>query len=160
MQTMKNQLNNYANQLIKKFENTTVCFGFKDNICGADLADMQLISKFDKEFRFLSCIIDIFSKYAWVVPLKDKKGITITIFEEVLKESNRKRNKVWVDKGSEFYNSFFKTWLKDDHIQMYLIHNEEKSVAAEIFIRTLKTKPLNKLLQYRKMCMSINQMIQ
>ena len=68
---------------------------------------MQLISKFDKEFRFLSCIIDIFSKYAWVVPLKDKKGITITIFEEVLKESNRKRNKVWVDKGSEFCNSFF-----------------------------------------------------
>ena len=69
---------------------------------------MQLISKFDKEFRFLSCIIDIFSKYAWVVPLKDKKGITIiNAFQKILKESNRKPNKIWVDKGSEFYNSSF-----------------------------------------------------
>ena len=49
-----------------------------DNIWGADLADMQLISKFNKGFRFLLCVIDIFSKYAWVVHLKDKKGITIT----------------------------------------------------------------------------------
>ena len=55
----------------------TVYSGFKDNIWGADLADMQLISKFDKEFRFLSCIIDIFSKYAWVVPLKDKKVLVL-----------------------------------------------------------------------------------
>ena len=64
---------------------------------------MQLISKFNKGFRFLLCVIDIFSKYAWVVPLKDKKGITITnAFQKILKESNRKPNKIWVDKGSEF----------------------------------------------------------
>ena len=70
---------------------------------------MQLISKFNKGFRFLLCVIDIFSKYAWVVPLKDKKGITITnAFQKILKESNRKTNKIWVDKGSEFYNSSFK----------------------------------------------------
>ena len=50
---------------------------FKDNMCGADLANMQLISKFNKGFRFLLCVIDIFSKYAWVVPLKDKKGVSI-----------------------------------------------------------------------------------
>ena len=70
---------------------------------------MQLISKFNKGFRFLLCVIDIFSKYAWVVPLKDKKGITITnAFQKILKESNRKPNKIWVDDGSEFYNNSFK----------------------------------------------------
>ena len=70
---------------------------------------MQLISKFNKWFRFLLCVIDIFSKYSWVVPLKDKKGITITnAFQKILKESNRKPNKIWVDKGSEFYNNSFK----------------------------------------------------
>ena len=82
---------------------------FRDNIWGADLADMLLISKFNKVFKFLFGIIDIFSKYAWVVPLKDKKGITITnAFQKILKESNRKLNKTWVDKGSEFYNSSVK----------------------------------------------------
>ena len=50
---------------------------FKDNVWGADLANMQLISKFNKELRFLSCVVDIFSKYAWVVPLKDKNGVSI-----------------------------------------------------------------------------------
>ena len=56
----------------------TVCSSFKDNIWGGGLDDMQLISKFNKGFRFLLCVIDIYSKYAWVVPLKDKNGITIT----------------------------------------------------------------------------------
>ena len=59
--------------VIRKFEKRKVFSGFKDNIWGADLADMQLMSKFNKGFRFLLCVIDIFSKYAWVVPLKDKK---------------------------------------------------------------------------------------
>ena len=69
---------------------------------------MQLISMFNKGFRFLLCVTDIFSKYAWVVPLKDKKGTTITnAFQKILKEPNRKPKKIWVDKGSEFYNSFF-----------------------------------------------------
>ena len=86
-------------------------------------------------------MIAIFSNYAWVVPLKNKKGITITnAFQKILKESNRKPNKIWVDKGSEFYNNSFKKWLKDNDIEMYLIHNEGKSVVAERSIRTLKTK--------------------
>ena len=81
--------------------------GFKDNMWGADLADMQLTSKFNKAFRFLLCVIDIFSKYAWVVPLKDKKGITITnVFQKMLKESNRKPNKIWVDRESEFCKNY------------------------------------------------------
>ena len=71
---------------------------------------MQLISKFNKGFRFLSCVINIYSKYAWVIPLKDKKGITITnASQKILKESNRKPNEIWVDKGSEFYNSSMKS---------------------------------------------------
>ena len=69
---------------------------------------MQLISKFNKGFRFLLCVIDIFSKYAWVVPLKDKKGVSIVdSFQKMLDKSGRKPNKIWVDKGSEFYNNSF-----------------------------------------------------
>ena len=81
---------------------------------------MQLISKFNKGFRFVLCVIDIFSKYAWVVPLKDKKGITITdAFQKILDDSDRKPNKIWVDKASEFYSNSFKEWLKDNDIEMY-----------------------------------------
>ena len=80
---------------------------------------MQLISKFNKGFRFLLCVIDIFSKYAWVVPLKDKKGISIAnAFQKILDSLNRKPNKVWVDKWSEFYNSSIRKWLKDSNIEM------------------------------------------
>ena len=65
---------------------------------------MQLISKFNKEFRFLLCVIDIFSTYAWVVLLRDKKGVSIVnAFQKILDDTNRKPNKIWVDKGSEFY---------------------------------------------------------
>ena len=61
---------------------------------------MQLISKFNKGFRFLLCVIDIFSKYAWVALLKDKKSVSIVdTFHKILKESNRKPNKIWVDKA-------------------------------------------------------------
>ena len=68
---------------------------FRGNIWSADLADMQLLSKFNKELRFLLCLIDIFSKYAWVIPLKDKKGVSIVnAFQKLLKESNRKSNKI------------------------------------------------------------------
>ena len=63
--------------IIRKVEKREVHAAFKDNIWGADLADMQLLSKCNKVIRFLLCVIDIFSKYAWVVPLKDKKGISI-----------------------------------------------------------------------------------
>ena len=92
--------------IIRKFRKRKVYSGFKDNIWGADLADMQLISTFNKGFRFLFCVIDLSSKYAWVVPLKDKKGVSIVYaFQKILDDSNRKPNKKWVDKGSEFYNN-------------------------------------------------------
>ena len=89
--------------IIRKFKKREVYSAFKDNIWAADLADMQLISKFNKGFRFLLCVIDIYSKYAWIVPVKDEKGISIVnAFQSILKKSNRKPNKIWVDKGSEF----------------------------------------------------------
>ena len=127
--------------IIRKFEKRKVHAAFKDNIWGVDLADMQLLSKYNKGIRFLLCVIDIFSKYAWVVPLKDKKGISIVkAFQSILEQSNRKPNEIWVDKGSEFYNAYFKKLLQDNDIVMYSTHNEGKSVVAERFIRTLKSK--------------------
>ena len=85
------------------------------------------------------CVIDFYSKYAWVILLNDKKGIAITnAFQKILKESNRKPNKIWVDKGSEFYNRSMKSWFEKNDIKMYSTHNEGKSVLAERFIRTLK----------------------
>ena len=127
--------------IIRKFEKRRVYSTFKDHIWGVDLADMQLLSRYNKGIRFLLCVIDIFSKYAWVVPLKDKKGISIVkAFQIILKQSNRKPNKIWVDKGSEFYDAYFKKWLRDINIVMYSPHNEGKSVVAERFIRTLKGK--------------------
>ena len=102
---------------------------------------MQLLSKFNKGFRFLLCIIDIYSKYTWVIPLKDKKGVSIVNgFQKILKESNQKPNKIWIEKGSEFYNNSFKKRLKDNDIEMYSTNNERKSVIAERFIKTLKNK--------------------
>ena len=148
MQIMKNQPKNYINQLLKNLKKRTVYSEFKDNIWGADLADIQLINKFNERIRFLLCVIDIFSKYPWVVPLKDKKGVSIAnAFQKILDDSNRKPNKIWVDKGSEFYNGLFQKLLKVNDIEIYSIHNEGKSVAAQRFQnfkelahRTLKTK--------------------
>ena len=80
--------------IIKKFKKRRVYSSFKDNIWGADLANIELISKFNKGFRFLLCVIDIFNKYAWVVPLKDKKDVSIVnACQTILKDSNRKPNK-------------------------------------------------------------------
>ena len=83
----------------------------------------------------------IFSKYGWVVPLKDKRGVSIVnAFQGILKKSNRKPNKILVDNGSEFHNNSFKKWLQGSDVVIYSTHNEGKSVVAERFIRTLKNK--------------------
>ena len=101
---------------------------------------MQLLSKYNRGIKYLLCAIDLFSKYAWVVPLKDKRGISIVnAFQKIISEG-RKPNKIWVDQGSEFYNNSFKDFLKINNIEMYSTYNEGKSVVAERFIRTLKNK--------------------
>ena len=109
----KGKIINYKNQrpldvaeelhqpIIRKFEKRKVCSSYKDDILGADLADMQLRSKRNTEFQFLLCAINIYSKYAWVVLLKDKKAITITnTLQKFLDEPNCKANKIRVYKGS------------------------------------------------------------
>ena len=121
--------------VIKKFNKRRVYSQFRDNIWGVDLTDMQSFSKKNKGIKYLSCAIDLFSKYAFVVPLKDKKGISI-----VNALSNRKPNKIWVDQGGEFYNHVFKKSLSDNDIIMYSTFNEGKLVVAEKFIRKLKNK--------------------
>ena len=127
--------------IIKKFNNKKVYSQFKDNIWGVDLADMQSLSKKNKGIKYLLCAIDLYSKYAFVAPLKDKKGISVTNgFNKIIKKSGRKPNKIWVDQGSEFYNHVFKKCLSRNNIIMYSTYNEGKSVVAERFIRTLKNK--------------------
>ena len=102
---------------------------------------MQSLSKKDKGIKYLLCAIDLFSKYAFVVSLKDKKGISVTNgFNKIIKQSGRKPNKIWIDQESEFYNHVFKRWLSRNNIIMYSTYNEGKSVVAERFIRTLKNK--------------------
>ena len=102
---------------------------------------MQSLSRKNKDIKYLLCIIDLYSKYAFVIPLKDKKVINIfTAFDKIIKQCNRKPNKIWVDQGGEFYGNIFKKWLSDNDIIMYSTYNEGKSVVAERFIRTLKSK--------------------
>ena len=120
--------------VIKKFNKRKVYSQFRDNIWVVDLADTQSLSKKNiKGIKYLLCAIDLFSKYAFVVPLKDKKGISIVnAFNKIIKQSNRKQ---WVDQGSEFYNHVFKLWLSDNDIIMYSTFNEGKSVVAERFMK-------------------------
>ena len=125
--------------IIRNFEKRKINSSFIGNIWGAYLAYMQLLSKFDKGICFLFCVIDIYGKYAIIIPLKDKKGITVIhAFQKILDESGRKPNKIWVDQVSEFYNTSVKLWLKKNDIEMYSANNEGKSVAAERIIRNLK----------------------
>ena len=135
------QLVNYLYKpIIRKFKNRKVYSSFRDNIWAVDLADMQSLSKYNKGIEYLLCTIDLFSKYAWVIPIKDKEGVSIVnAFKKIISEG-RKPNKIWVDQGSYFYNNTFKNFLKLNNIEMYSTCNEGKFVVAERFIRTLKKK--------------------
>ena len=86
---------------------------------------MQSLSKYNKGTKYLLCAIDLFSKNLfWVVPLKDKRGISIVnAFQNILDSSNRKPNKIWVDQGREFYKKLFKGFLKINNTEMYSTYN-------------------------------------
>ena len=87
--------------IIRNFKKRKVYSSFRNNIWGVDLADMRLLSKFNKGIRYILCVIDLFSKYAFVIPLKDKKGVSIVnAFQSILDKSGRKPNKIWVYQGS------------------------------------------------------------
>ena len=101
---------------------------------------MGSLSKYNKGNKYLLCSIDLFTKHVWVVPLKYKKETSIVnAFQKIISEE-RKRNKIMVDQGYEFYNNSFKDFLKINNIEMYSTYNEGKTVVAERFIRTLKNK--------------------
>ena len=123
-------------------------FYYRDDIWGVDLAHMQPLSKYNNGIKHLLCVIHLFSKYAWVVPLKYKRGISIVnAFQKIISKGGkgelkgrRKPNKIWVDQGGELYNKLFKKFLKMINIEMYSAYNGGKSVVAQRFIRTLKNK--------------------
>ena len=105
--------------IIRRFRKRTVYSLFTDNISGVDLAGMQSLSKYNKGIKNLLCAIDLFSKYAWSVPLKDKRGTSIVNAFEKIISREAKPNKKWVDEGSQCYNNSFKDFLKMNNIEMY-----------------------------------------
>ena len=96
--------NDLHKPIIRKFKKRKVYSLFRDNIWGDVLDDMQSLSKYNKWIKYLLCAIDLFSKFAWVIPLKDKKGTSIVNAFQKIISKGRKPNKIWVDQGSEFYN--------------------------------------------------------
>ena len=101
--------NKLRRQIIRKFKRRKVYSSFRNNIWGNDLVDMESLSKYNKGIKYLLCAIDLFSEYAWVVLLKDKRGICIVnALQKKLDSSNRKPNKIWVDQVDEFYNNLLK----------------------------------------------------
>jgi Integrase core domain len=125
--------------IIRKFKRRKVVVHGIDQIWSADLVDMRHFANHNKGFKYLLTVIDIFSKYAWAVPLKTKTGQEqIQSFQKLMKE--RKPTKLWTDAGREFINKEFKKFLTDNKIELYQTYNEGKAVVIERFNRTLKEK--------------------
>ena len=130
--------NELHRQIIRKLKRRKVFSSFRDNIWRVDLADMQSLSKCNKGIKYLLCAIDLFGKYGWVVPLKNKREISIINAFQKIVSKGRKQNKIRVGQGGEFYNNLFKRFLKTNNTEMYSTYNEGKCVFADRFIRTLK----------------------
>ena len=111
---------------------------------GADFAVMQSSKKHNKGIKYL---FDLFCKYAWVEPLKDKRGIIIVNAFQKMISKGRKPNKIWFKQGGGFYNNLFKRFLKINNIEMYSTYNEGKSGVAERFIRTLNNMIFKHMMQ-------------
>ena len=112
-----------------------------DKIWTADLEEIQKYSKWNKGVKYLLMVIDVFSKYGWIEPLKDKKTESVSsAFEHIFKKSKRKPEKLWTDKGSEFISKHFKDFLKTHNITLYHTQNEEKSSIVERWNKTMKNK--------------------
>ena len=124
----------------RKFRKRRVLVSGIDKIWAADLADMQALSKENEEYKFLLLVIDTFSKYGWIKPLKNKKGETMVKAFKTIFEEGRTPGKLWTDKGTEFYNKKMNDLRKLNNIKLYSTENEEKSSIAERWIRTMKEK--------------------
>ena len=138
---------------ITKFRRERIIPLYKDETWSADLIDKSSLRKYNNNYKFILTVIDIFTKYAWAIPLKNKSGLPITNgFKIVLDESpqggseSRKPEKLWVDRGSEFYNKTFKCLLKEYETKLYSTYSDLEAVFIERFNRTLLhiiNKPLS-----------------
>jgi hypothetical protein len=125
--------------VIRKFQRRVVIANYRDNIWGADIVDFSDYEQFNYGYKYILCVIDVFSKFAWCVPLQDKSSQTVLkAFKEIIRTSKRKPEHLWVDEGTEFYNKLFEAFLKSQDISMYSTYGEHKSVIVERFNRTLK----------------------
>ena len=121
----------------RKFQKRKVVAKTVDDIWTADLVEMQPFSRFNKGYKYLLMVIDVFSKYGWIIPLKTKTGAAVTTaFKELFKDKTPTR--LWTDKGKEFYNKSMKELLQKNRVILYSTENEEKSSVAERWNRTIK----------------------
>ena len=137
---MKQDTYTLHKQARRHYKRNRVIVGGIDELWQMDLADMQAHAKENDGYRYLLVCIDVFSKYVWVIPLKNKTGpALVTAFKEIL-ESGRKPQKIQTDEGTEFFNKHFKDLMKTEEIQLYNTYNETKASVVERVIRTLKTR--------------------
>ena len=129
---------------ITKFKRKRIIPLYKEETWSADLIDKSSLSKYNNNYKFILTVIDIFTKYAWAIPLKNKSGSSITNGFKTILSEGRKPEKLWVDRGSEFYNKTFKSLLKEyetgkaaSGIELYSTYSDLKAVFIERFNRTL-----------------------
>ena len=124
--------------VVKKFDRIQIQTHYKDECWSIDLIDRSSLAKYNKNYKFIFTIFDNHTKFAWAIPLKDKSGkSTTTAFKKLIETSKRKPEKVWSDRGKEFYNKTFLDFLKQNEIQIYSTHSDLKAVFVERFNRTL-----------------------
>ena len=127
--------------IVKQFPRNQVIIRGIDDLWQIDLADLQKISKFNDNNRYLVTCIDVFSKFAWVVPIKNKKSDTVLeAFKFIVNSSGRKPNFLQSDQGTEFLNSKFKEYLSEIDVGFYYVNSELKASVIERFNRTIKEK--------------------
>ena len=123
--------------VVRHFRKRKVYVGGIDNIWAADLIDMQAFAKDNDGVKYLLCVIDLFSRYGWIMLLQNKSGVSVyDAFTKIFTSSGRKPVKLWVDKGTEFYNKH----VKSLGVELYSTENEEKSCVVERWNRTMKEK--------------------
>ena len=138
---LNNEPTNFTNQLTRNFSKRSVISNGIDEIWAVDLVDMQKFSEWNKGVKYLLMVIDLFSKYGWIKPLRDKRSETVSkAFDEMFETSKRKPKILWSDKGSEFISKHFKEFLKKKDIKLYHTENQEKSNVVERWNKTIKDK--------------------
>ena len=127
--------------ITKNFRKRRVISNGIDKIWAAHLVEMPKYSKWNKGIKYLLMVIDIFSKYGWIAPLKDKKTESVSLaFDKIFKKNKRKPEMLWTDTGSEFVSKHFKEFLKKNKIKLYHTENEGKSSIVERWNRTMKNR--------------------